>query len=155
MVKAIRISITLTVINLPVLLFLFQLGFGTIKYCRIFLFTGGLDLSEWSAVHVSFSDQQCYGHQTWRGSSVAVRSRESCDYGRPRQSNVYTGRSVRHRHFGGQGIEVASPVALVCTEEPRIAVTSLVRSPHHYGHPSSVPNCIPQYKTMKSIFSPL
>ena len=23
-------------------------------------------------------------------------------------------------------------------------VTSLVRSPHHYGHPFSVPNCIPQ-----------
>ena len=31
-----------------------------------------------------------------------------------------------------------------CTVEPRLTVTSLVRSPHHYGHPGSVPNCIPQ-----------
>ena len=32
------------------------------------------------------------------------------------------------------------------TVEPRLTVTSLVRSPHHYGHPCSVPYCIPQCK---------
>ena len=32
------------------------------------------------------------------------------------------------------------------TVEPHLTVTSLVRSPHHYGHPCSVPNCIPQCK---------
>ena len=31
-----------------------------------------------------------------------------------------------------------------CTVEPRLTVTSLIRSPHHYGHSCSVPNCIPQ-----------
>ena len=30
--------------------------------------------------------------------------------------------------------------------EPRLTVTSLVKSPHHYGHPGSVPYCIPQCK---------
>ena len=33
-----------------------------------------------------------------------------------------------------------------CTVKPRLTVTSLVRLPHHYGHPCSVPNCIPQCK---------
>ena len=32
------------------------------------------------------------------------------------------------------------------TVEPHLTATSLVRSPHHYGHPCSVPNCIPQCK---------
>ena len=35
---------------------------------------------------------------------------------------------------------------LVTTVESRLTVTSLVRSPHHYGHPWSVPNCIIQGK---------
>ena len=32
------------------------------------------------------------------------------------------------------------------TVEPRLTVTSLVRSPHNYGHPGSVPICILQCK---------
>ena len=41
------------------------------------------------------------------------------------------------------------------TVEPHLTVTSLVRSPHHYGHPCSVPNCIPQCKLAPVIWSPL
>ena len=33
----------------------------------------------------------------------------------------------------------------VTTVEPRLTVTSLVRSPHQYGHPCRVPNCVPQF----------
>ena len=34
----------------------------------------------------------------------------------------------------------------LCTVEPHLTVTSLVKPPHHYGHLCSVPNCIPPCK---------
>ena len=43
------------------------------------------------------------------------------------------------------------------TVEPRLTVTSLVRSSHHYGHPSSVQKCIPPCKLApcNTVASPL
>ena len=45
------------------------------------------------------------------------------------------------------------------TVEPRLIVTSLVRSPQHYGHPCAVPHCIPYCKEWyvspcKTVMSP-
>ena len=51
------------------------------------------------------------------------------------------------------------PTSLISytTVEHRLTVTSLVRSPHQYGHPCSVPNCIAQCKLApcNTVTSPL
>ena len=53
----------------------------------------------------------------------------------------------------GNPIDVCRHILYLSTVKPRSTVTKLVRSPHHYDHPCSFPNCIPQY--CNKVTSPL